>query len=388
VSPRAELGLPAGVEVLIIGAGAMGCSLAFNLARRGQRNVLVLDRGAIGEGSTGRCAGGVRQQFSTEVNVRIGMLSRRILEDFEDLTGESADFRQIGYLFVAPDDAVMSRLRANLEVQRTAGLDDAHEVDADQVARLVPGLRTDDLVGGTFCASDGIAGPSEVTQGYAHAARKLGVRIIEGLEVTGIDSRRGRWRVVTPRGEIRADRVALCAGAWSRRLGEMAGVDVPVAPYRRHIFVTKPFARITRSTPMTVDARTTFYFHPEGDGVLLGMTDPAEPESFRTDVDWDFLDHLVEHATQRFPSLSEAEIMTGWAGLYEVTPDHQAIIGESAEAGLWLGCGFSGHGFMQAPAAGQLCAEAMLGLEPEVDLDALRPSRFSEGDFSAELAVI
>ncbi|MDQ6748724.1 MAG: FAD-binding oxidoreductase [Candidatus Dormibacteraeota bacterium] len=374
--------------MLVVGAGAVGCSVAYNLAARGQKNVLVVDRGAIGEGSTGRCAGGVRQQFSTEVNVRIGMLSRKILEGFEGLTGQGADYRQIGYLFVAPDDAAMADLRSNLEVQHAAGLIEARELDVAEIARLVPGLRTDDLVGGTFCASDGIAGPSEVTQGYARGARRQGVRIIEGLAIEGLEERGGGWRVSTSRGEIRAERVVCCAGAWSRQLGEMAGVGVPVAPYRRHIFVTKPFARITRATPMTVDYRTSFYFHPEGDGVLLGMSDPAEPESFRTDVDWDFLDHLVEHAAARFPGLAEAEIMTGWAGLYEVTPDHQAIIGESSRPGFWLCTGFSGHGFMQAPAVGELCGSLMLGRPPAFDITSLRPSRFDEGDYAEERAVI
>ena len=388
MSPRAELGLPAGVEVLVIGAGAIGCSLAHNLAAKGQRNVLVVDRGAIGEGSTGRCAGGVRQQFSTEVNVRMGMKSVELLERFEEITGQTADFKQIGYLLVAADEEAMGDLRRNLAVQRAAGLSDVVEVDTAEIGRLVPGLRTSDLQGGTFCPTDGIAGPSEMTQGYAHAARKHGVRIIEGLEITGLEHRRGAWRVTTTRGEIRADKVACCAGAWSGKLGEMAGIDVPVSPYRRHIFVTKPFAPVTRQTPMTVDIRTSFYFHPEGDGVLLGMTDPAEPSSFRTDVDWDFLDHLVEHATQRFPGLESAEIMTGWAGLYEVTPDHQAIIGESERPGLWLCCGFSGHGFMQAPAVGDLCSDLMLGREPAFSLDALRPSRFAEGDYTQERAVI
>lgn len=372
----------------MIGAGAVGCSVAYHLAAKGQENVLVVDRGAIGEGSTGRCAGGVRQQFSTEVNVRIGMLSRRLLEGFEALTGQSPDYRQIGYLFVAPDDEAMADLRRNLDVQHAAGLAEAREVDVAEIAALVPDLRTEDLVGGAFCPTDGVAGPSEVTQGYAHAARKQGVRIIEDLEVTGLEHRGGAWRVTTPRGEIRAVRVVCCAGAWSRRLGEMTGADVPVAPYRRHIFVTKPFAHITRTTPMTVDYRTSFYFHPEGDGVLLGMSDPAEPEGFLTDVDWDFLDHMVEHATERFPALAEAEIMTGWAGLYEVTPDHQAIIGESERPGFWLCTGFSGHGFMQAPAVGDLLSDVMLGRAPAFDIHSLRPSRFAEGDYSEERAVI
>lgn len=386
--PRPELGLPAGVDVLIIGAGAIGCSLAYNLAERKAGEVLVVDRGAIGEGSTGRCAGGVRQQFGTEVNVRMGMLAVELLSDFEGILGRGADFNQIGYLFVAPDDDAMADLRHNLEVQRAAGLKDSSEVDVAEIGRLVPGLNTADLVGGTFCPTDGIAGPNEVTMAYAHAARKKGVRILEGIEVTGLARNPEGWRVVTPRGEIRASRVVLAAGAWSRPLGALAGLDVPVRPYRRHIFVTKPFDGITRQTPMTVDYRSSFYFHPEGDGVLLGMTDPAEPESFRTDVDWDFLDHLVQHATERFPALERAQIMTGWAGLYEITPDHQALIGESDLPGLWLCTGFSGHGFMQAPAAGLVCADLMSGRTPPFDVRDLRPQRFAEGATTVERAVI
>jgi sarcosine oxidase subunit beta len=387
--PRAELGVPAGVDVLIIGAGAMGCSLAYGLAEREVRSILVVDRGNVGEGSTGRCAGGVRQQFSTEVNVRIGMLSRTILENFEERMGRSADFRQIGYLFVAPDDETMADLRYNLDVQHRAGLDDAREVDTAEIASLVPGLRNDDLVGGSFCPSDGIAGPSEVTQAYAHGARQRGVRILEGTEVLAMKVAPGNCRVRTSRGTIRADRVVCCAGAWSSEVGKMVGVDVPVAPYRRHIFVTGPFEGASRDTPMTVDSRTTFYFHPEGDGLLLGMSDPAEPPSYRTDVDWDFLDHMVEHAVQRFPALEHARVMTGWAGLYEITPDHQALIGEVSERpGLWMCCGFSGHGFMQAPAVGELCADLMVGRAPAFDISSLRPGRFADGDFVEERAVI
>ena len=387
--PRPELGLPADLDAVVIGAGAVGCSVAYNLAKRGMTKIVVIDRGNIGEGSTGRCAGGVRQQFSTEVNVRVGMRSVEILRNFESLLGAPSDFHQIGYLFVASDDTAMADLRHNLEVQHRAGLADSREVGVDEIARIVPGLRVDDLVGGSFCDSDGIAGPSEMTQGYAHASRALGVEILEGVEVQGLAIKPGSSRVRTNRGEIRAGRVVICAGAWSRPLGDMAGATVPVAPYRRHIFVTKPFAGITRLTPMTVDYRTTFYFHPEGDGLLMGMSDPAEPESFRTDVDWDFLDHMVEHATDRFPTLEEAEIMTGWAGLYEVTPDHQGIIGESdAVPGLWLCCGFSGHGFMQAPAVGELCADLMVGTEPAFDISGLRPGRFADGVEVEERAVI
>ncbi len=212
---------------------------------------------------------------------------------------------------------------------------------------------------------------------------------MEGVDVTALATGPDGWRVQTSRGEIRARRIVCCAGAWSARIGEMVGVSIPVQPYRRHIFVTKAFDGITRDTPMTVDYRTSFYFHPEGNGALLGMSDPDEPPSQRTDVDWDFLDHLVEHAVQRFPSLETAEIMTGWAGLYEVTPDHQGIIGEcEGAAGLWLCCGFSGHGFMQAPAVGELTADLMVGATPTFDIRALRPGRFAEGDYVRERAVI
>jgi sarcosine oxidase subunit beta len=353
------------------------------------QSVLVVDRGGIGEGSTGRCAGGVRQQFSTEVNVRIGMLSREILESFEERIGRSADFRQIGYLFVASDEAGLSDLEQNLEVQHRAGLQEARAVNVEEIAGLVPGLRTDDLLGGSFCPSDGVAGPNEVTFGYAHAARERGVLIMEGVEVLGLTIKPGDCRVRTSRGSIRAGRVVCCAGAWSAEVGKMVGVDIPVVPYRRHIFVTGPVEGADRDTPMTVDYHTSFYFHPEADGLLLGMSDPAEPPSYRTDVDWDFLDHLVEHAVARFPALAEARVQTGWAGLYEVTPDHQPLIGEVAECpGLWLCTGFSGHGFMQAPAVGELCGDLMVGRDPAFDISALRPARFKEGASEEERAVI
>ncbi|MHB8507110.1 MAG: NAD(P)/FAD-dependent oxidoreductase [Candidatus Dormibacteria bacterium] len=387
--PRPELGMPAGVNVLVIGAGAIGCSVAFNLAQAGVKNILVLDRGGIGEGSTGRCAGGVRAQFGTEVNVRMGLRSREVLRDFERLLGRPSDFKEIGYLFCASSEELMAGLRANVEMQRGAGLKDVSEVSVAEIQKLVPGLQTADLFGGTFCPSDGIAGPNELTSAYAHASRQAGVRIMEGVEVTGLSLDSTDCRVLTSRGEIRAGQVVCCAGAWSGVIGQWAGVEIPVKPFRRHIFVTKPFDAITRETPMTVDVRTSFYFHPEGDGALLGMSDPAEPEGFRTEVDWDFLEHLVEHGIERFPALERAEIMTGWAGLYEVTPDHQAIIGAAPGTDrLWLCCGFSGHGFMQAPAAGELTANLMTGEAPPFDVSALRPSRFAEGDYLRETAVI
>jgi sarcosine oxidase subunit beta len=179
-----------------------------------------------------------------------------------------------------------------------------------------------------------------------------------------------------------------CAGPHAAEVARLAGVAVPVTPFRRHIFLTEAFA-LSRPVPMTVDFHTSFYFHPEGDGLLLGMSDPDEPASFDTSVAWDFLEHLIEHATWRLPALARSRIRTGWAGLYEMSPDHQGIVGEApGRPGLWLCCGFSGHGFMQAPAIGHLLADRLLGREPEIDLAPYAPGRFAEGRGEPEVAVI
>jgi sarcosine oxidase subunit beta len=379
--------LPGSAECVIVGGGVVGCSLAYHLARDGMRP-LLLERGDFGAGSTARCAGGVRQQFSTEVNVRVGMLSRRLLERFEDEVGATADFRPIGYLFVATDAAQLEQLARNVEMQRAAGLHDVRLLGPGEVAGIVPDLNVDDVTGGTFCSSDGLAGPNEVTSGYVAAARRHGARVVEGVGVDAVE-RDGDAVVAVVAGgtRISSPLVVNCAGPYAAVVGAMAGVDVPVRPFRRHLFLTERFS-LRRDPPMTVDMRTSFYFHPEGDGLLLGMSDPAEPPSFDTNVDWTFLEHLVEHATHRLPALEGAAIRTGWAGLYEVSPDHQAIVGESELGGFWLCCGFSGHGFMQAPAIGRILAAEITGAGSEIDLGPFAPDRFARGASTPEAAVI
>jgi sarcosine oxidase subunit beta len=380
--------LPSGADCLIIGGGVVGCSLAYHLARGGMRP-LLLERAILGEGSTAKGAGGVRQQFSTEVNVRVSRMSRAMLHRFPEEIGGTAALREIGYLLLATTDDEAHRFARNVEVQRGAGLEEVRLLSPDQARELVPELRGDDLHAATFCPTDGLAGPHEVTTGYAAAARRLGARVVEDCAVDGIEHNAGRVSGVRARGQqVSAPTVVNCAGAYAAVVGAMAGVNVPVKPYRRHIFVTEAFS-LSRPAPMTVDFHTSFYFHPEGDGLLLGMSDPAEPSSFDTSVAWDFLEHLIEHATWRLPVLERATIRTGWAGLYEISPDNQAIVGESPElAGFWLCCGFSGHGFMQAPAIGHLLAERLLGREPEIDLAPYNPQRFARGDLQPEAAVI
>ena len=367
----------------------MGCSLAYQLARRG-RQVLLLERERLGSQSTARCAGGIRQQFSNEPNVRLQMLSVRLLLGFEAELGIPSGFRQNGDLFVLTRPEEVALFRRNLELWRSCGLEEARWIEPAEARALAPIRDVEDVLGGTFGPSDGLAGPADVTSGFAAGARRHGALLREGVEVTGIHVERGRVRgVTTSQGEVSAETVFICAGAWSGLVGRLAGLEVPVLPYRRHVFVTDAFAAVRRDDPLVVDFSTSFYFHPEGEGVLFGMSDRDEESSFSTEVDWGFLEKVVDEAARRAPALQSAGIRTAWAGLYETTPDNQAILGPADGVdGLWLACGFSGHGFMQAPAAGLVVAQLACGEEPAVDISAFAHSRFRSGAAVPERNVI
>jgi sarcosine oxidase, subunit beta len=376
-------------DVVIAGGGIMGCALAYQLAKR-KVDVLLLERETLGSQSTGKCAGGVRQQFSIEANVRLQRLSVRLLESFEEDTGHPADFRQIGYLFLFTQPQQVEDFRLNMDMWHRVGLTEARWVDPAEAAKMVPILNVEDVLGCTFCPTDGIASPADVTMGYATAARRLGARLKEGIEVTGIDVAGGRVQGVrTSAGDIATRMVFNCAGPWAASIGRMAGLEIPVLPYRRHIAVTGAFPAVPRTTPMTVDFHTSMYFHPEGDGVLIGMSDRNEPPGFVTEVNWEFLEKMFEQAARRAPALAGAGVKTAWAGLYESTPDHQAILGPVDELqGFWCAAGFSGHGFMQAPAAALLLAELLLDKKSEIDISTFAYERFARGALVTERNVI
>ena len=378
-----------GADVVIAGGGISGCALAYQLAKR-KVDVVLLERETLGSQSTGKCAGGVRQQFSTEANVRVMRLSVKLLESFEQETGHPADFRQIGYLFVFTQPQQVEDFRHNMDMWHRVGLTEARWVDPAEAAKMVPVLNIEDVLGCTFCPTDGIASPADVTSGYATAARRLGARLREGVEVTGIDVASGRvQRVRTSAGDIATRMVINCAGPWAASIGRMAGLEIPVLPYRRHIAVTDTFAAVPRNTPMTVDFHTSLYFHPEGGGVLMGMSDRTESPSFVTDVNWEFLEKMFEQAARRAPALAGAGVKTAWAGLYESTPDHQAILGPMAEVeGFWCAAGFSGHGFMQAPAAALLLTQLLLDKKSEVDISSFAFERFARGALVTERNII
>src|ERR1700674_940772 len=376
-------------DVVIAGGGIMGCALAYQLARR-EVDVLLLERETLGSQSTGKCAGGVRQQFSMEANVRLQRLSVKLLEGFENETGHPADFRQIGYLFVLTLPQQVEDFRSNMEMWHSVGLTEARWVDPAEASRMVPVLNVDDVLGCTFCPTDGIASPADVTSGYAAAARRLGASLREGVEVTGIDGASGRVQGVrTSAGDVATRLLFNCAGPWAASIGRMAGLEIPVLPYRRHIAVTGPFPAVPRTTPMTVDFRSSLYFHPEGDGVLIGMSDRTESPSFTSYVNWDFLEKMFEQAALRAPALASAGVKTAWAGLYESTPDHQAILGPVAELeGFWCAAGFSGHGFMQGPAAALLLTQLLLDHKSEIDISPFAFERFARGALVTERNVI
>ena len=376
-------------DVVIVGGGIMGCALAYQLRRRNV-DVLLLERETLGSQSTGKCAGGVRQQFSNEGNVRLQRMSVGMLESFEEEIGHPADFRQIGYLFVLTQPQQVEDFGHNMDLWHRVGLSEARWVDPAEAQRMVPVLKVDDVLGCTFCPTDGIASPADVTSGYAAAARRLGARLKEGVAVTGIDVASGRVQGVrTSAGDVATRLIFNCAGAWSASIGRMAGLEIPILPYRRHIAVTSTFPAVPRNNPMTVDFQTSLYFHPEGDGVLIGMSDREEPPGYVEDVSWEFLEKMFAQAARRAPALAAAGVKTAWAGLYEMTPDHQAILGPMGEVeGFWCAAGFSGHGFMQGPAAALLLTQLLLDHTSEIDISSFAFERFARGALVKERNMI
>jgi len=375
--------------VAIIGGGIMGASTAYHLARRGCTDVVILEKELLAQASTGLSAGGIRQQFSHPANIRLSQEAVRLFERFEDEFGVDINFRQVGYLFLAQSEATWQEFLTNVEVQR------AHDVPVevltpDEIKYRWPYLTVDDLRGGTFGPKDGYADPYSVAMAFATAARRMGVRIEEQTKVTGMQIEGGRVRgVETTRGPVAAPVVVNVAGAWGAQVAKMAGFDLPVVPYRRQVFITQAFEAIPKPVPMILDIEPAFYFRGEGPGVLMGMSDQEEPPSFNTNVDYHFLERVIEKAVRRAPILEEAEIMRGWGGLYDITPDDNAIIGPlPGVEGLYCAVGFSGHGFQQGPTVGRVLAELILDGRTDFDLSPFAHDRFDQVKGKGETRVV
>ncbi len=376
-------------DVAIIGAGVIGTSIAWHLARRGCANVVVVEKELNpGMGSTAKAAGGIRAQFNSPINVELSRLSIPAFERFPLEMGVDAAFSQVGYLWIAtrPDD--LRLFEGMVAAQRRLGLD-VELLDRAGVARRAPYARTDDVLGGTFHAKDGYGPPADYVMGYHKKSKEMGVRYLLSTAVTGVATKNGAVTgLKTSAGEIRAERVVCAAGAWSGQLGAMLGIEIPIQPVRRQCLVTKPLA-LPHPIPMTIDFATGVYMHSESGGVLAGLADKSEPPGFNEAVDYDFIARIAELAMRRVPLLEQAEILTSWAGLYEVTPDNHPIVGElPGLRNFWLAAGFSGHGVMHAPATGRIVAELLTGAKPALDVGCLRWSRFREGELIRETHVI
>jgi sarcosine oxidase, subunit beta len=381
-------------DVVIIGGGIVGSSLAYHLTAAGCGIVLVIERETQqGKGSTGKSMGGVRAQFSTPVNIQMSLYAIPFYASFDDRLGHPAGYRPQGYLFCATSARHMAYLRANYEKQVALGLKDARIVSGDEIRGMFPLLRGDDIVGGSFCASDGFVDPYSAMIGFMTCASEHGAKLWKSTQVTGIGRDAGGIaHIETSRGAV-ATRVAVnCAGPWAAEVAKMVDVDLPVEPLRRMLVPTEPFDQFPHTAPMIIDMSNGFHFRPESLGFLLAWNDPDETPGYKTEFEPSFIEKILTRAADRVPCFENLAVnpKRAWAGLYEVTPDHHPILGEVPEVpGFFLANGFSGHGVMHAPATGKILSDLILtGKTDLIDASLLNLARFAQGRMIRETAVL
>ena len=371
-------------QVAIVGGGVIGASIAYHLAREGVDDILIIDRApGPGAGSTGRATGGFRAQFATPINVQLSLDSRERLLRFEDETGVDPGYQEVGYLWLASRQSEMEAQRAAQEVQRAQGLDQVREVDLNEIAQINPLVAGDDLIGGSFCPTDGYIRPLEILRGYLESSERLSVRFLWDAECTSMDISDGVVsRIRTTRGDVTVERVVNAAGPWAARIASMAGVRLPVAPLRRQAAVTVPTDAIPADMPMTIFMTGGFHIRSLDERALLSWPNveaEGEPEELVADDVW--IDEAAAMMRHRVPALRDVAIDRPlcYAGLYEMSPDHHAILGLSPNcANMFFANGSSGHGVMHSPAIGSIITDLILERKPQIDVSMLRPSRFDE----------
>lgn len=382
--------IPSRAEAIVIGAGVVGTSIAYHLAARGCTDVVVLERNRIAQGASGDGAGGFRQQFSTSINVQMTQLSLPYFLDAQERLGADVDVRQQGYLFLLSDEAQVAEFRTNLAMQQGLGAP-VRWLDPSEVATLVPGLCTGDLLGATYCPADGWARPPLVATAFARRAEALGARVFEGCPVTGITTDGAAVSGVTIRGStIAAPIVIDAAGPWATEVAALAGIALPVEPVCRQVFRTAPFAGVAARAPLTIDVTSGLWFRPHEGGFWWGKSDDAEPPGLIKHLAPDWAAHTAALALDRMPPFAGARVVGGWSGFYAMTPDAHGLIGGFPQLrGFYCATGFSGHGFQHSPATGLLLAEIVLdGRATTLDIHALRPTRFAEGEPIVERYVV
>ena len=381
-------------DVVIVGGGIVGSSVAYHLTAAGCSNVLVVERETQqGKGSTGKSMGGVRAQFSTPVNIQMSLYAIPFYASFDERLGHPAGYRPQGYLFCATSEKHMAYLRGNYERQVALGLKDARIVTGDEIRSLFPLLRGDDIVGGSFCSSDGFVDPYSAMIGFMTWASEHGAKLWKNTSVTAIHrDANGISEVETARGPVSTRVVVNCAGPWAAEIAKMAGVDLPVQPLRRMLVPTEPFDQFPHTAPMIIDMSNGFHFRPESLGFLLAWNDPEETPGYKSEFEPSFIEKILTRAAERVPCFENLAVnpKRAWAGLYEMTPDHHPILGEAPQApGFFLANGFSGHGVMHAPATGKILSDLILTGKTElIDASLLNLTRFAEGRMIHETAVL
>jgi sarcosine oxidase, subunit beta len=381
-------------DVVIVGAGIVGSSIAYHLTQAGCTNVLVIERETRqGLGSTGKSMGGVRAQFATDVNIRMSLYSIPFFARFEEETGDPSGYKPHGYLFVAASEPHLEYLRTNYERQVALGLGQVQLLGPDDVLKMVPQLRPDDILGGSFCATDGFVDPHSVMMGFMSRAIERGATLWRGVEVTGVSVEGGSVAgVETTNGFVSTRTVVNAAGPWAAAVAKSAGVDLPIEPLRRMLVPTEPFPALPERLPMVIDMSTGFHFRPEGLGLLMAWNDPDEKPGFKTNFDPEFVEKILTRAVGFVPSFADLEVnpRRAWAGLYAMSPDHHAILGPAPEViGFVFANGFSGHGVMHSPATGRIVSDLILQGESKlIGTNVLDPARFVEHRTIHETAVL
>jgi sarcosine oxidase subunit beta len=384
------MSFPKTADIIIIGGGVMGASTAYHLAARGLKDVVLLEKEMFfGQGATGRCAGGVRYQFATEINIRLSLLSLPMLERFEDEIGQVIDYRKVGYLFLLTQEEDLVIFQQNLDLQHSLGVM-TEWLDGDEIRSQLPQMNLDDVIAGTNYSEDGIVDPNGVVMGYINAAHQLGARCFSDVTVEGICVEAGKVTGVhTTLGDVSAPTVVNAAGPWAGVVSQMAGVPIPLVPLRRQWLTTTPLSDLPTDFPFVIDFERSLYFHPEGEGLLTGMSNPGEVPGFNQNIDRDWELTHMEAAVDRLPMLATAGVMSRLAGLYENTPDAHPIYGATPVDGFFIVTGFSGHGFMHGPISGLLMSEIVLdGCATTLDISMLDLARFEEGRSIHEYNVV
>jgi sarcosine oxidase subunit beta len=383
--------LPKIADVVVIGGGVMGTSTAYHLARRGVKKVVLVEKEPFfGVMSTGQCAGGIRHQFSSEINIRLSLESIPMLERFPEEMGQDIDLRFIGYFFLLTHEEDVAAFRENVALQHSLGVM-TEWLEPDDIARRVPLVNLERVRAATVYERDGLVDPSSLVQGYVTNARRLGAELFTDTEVTGVQAAKGRIKAVeTNQGVIETPAVVNACGAWAPQIGDMLGVDIPIQPVRRQIVVTTPIPEVSPGFPFVIFFRESLYFHPEGEGILTGKSNPNETPGYKLDVDPEWEMAHMEEAMVRLPVLEKAGLLSHWAGLYEVTPDAHPILGRiSIVEGFYLMAGFSGHGLMHGPIVGLLMAEEIMdGRAHTLNIDPFRYDRFLGGELDPEYNVV